>query len=119
MNTICFELCKEDRARLDAIISVLDRLASAPASAPVPVAVPTETVAEEPKPADPVAPPFDVDPAPDPVSLADFQKAVTTRCAESPAVKKAVKALVNKYADSISAIPEDKRSEVLAELAKI
>ncbi|MGN1025501.1 MAG: hypothetical protein ACI4P4_03745 [Faecousia sp.] len=117
MNTICFELCQEDRARLDAIISGLGRLASAPASAPVPVAAPAETVAEEAAPVDPVAPPFDIDPAP--VSLADFQKAVTTRCAESPAVKKAVKALVNKYADSISAIPEDKRSEVLAELAKI
>ena len=54
-----------------------------------------------------------------PVSLAEFQKAVTIVCAKGPNQKEAAKAIVNKYAASVSAVPEDKRAEAMAELAKI
>lgn len=138
MNKIVFELCAEDRARLDAIIAGLESRAAAPAefqtrymgkwdipAAPaeehpadastahleLPVAAPA---ASQPEPAAVV-------PAPEvkPVSLGEFQKAIVTRCAESAAMKAKVQALVHKYAPSVSEIPEGKRSEVLVELAKL
>ena len=71
---------------------------------------------------DPPAPapdPVAAAPAPAPVSLGEFQKALVTRCAESADVKQKVQALVHKYAESVSAIPEEKRAEVLAALAQI
>lgn len=111
MNQIVFELCPEDRARLDAIITGLSNLSAAPA-APAPAPAPAA-------PADPADPAEGSAPTAAPVDLAEFQKAITVRCAESPEIKKAVKAIVNRYAASVSTIPADKRSEVLAELAKI
>lgn len=54
-----------------------------------------------------------------PVSLAEFQKAVTLAVSKSAEAKQAVKALINKYAASVSAVPEDKRAEVITELTKI
>lgn len=54
-----------------------------------------------------------------PISLAEFQKAVTLAVSKGADAKKAVKEIVNKYAASVSAVPEDKRAEVVAELAKI
>ena len=147
MNTIVIEFCPEDRARLDAIISGLERLApaalssvsmdrkgieinfdSVPASDQAPMVSIASGIgvavgkipADDPVadlPADDPAPA--ADPAPAPMSLEEFQKAVTVRCAESPETKKAVRALVKKYAASVSTIPEDKRSEFLTELAKI
>ena len=119
MNKIVFELCAEDRARLDEIIAGLAKVAAAaehPADAPTthlepPVAAPA---ASQPEPAP-------VEPAPEvkPISLGEFQKAIVTRCAVSAAMKAKVQALVHKYAPSVSEIPEAKRAEVLAELAKL
>ena len=124
MNKIIIEFCPEDRARLDAIIAGLEKaprigldLASAPDfSTPAPAAdhpIDASTAHLE--------PPADPEPAPavKPVSLAEFQKAITVRCAESQKTKEAVRALVNQYASSVSDIPEDKRSEVLEKLAAI
>lgn len=54
-----------------------------------------------------------------PVSLAEFQKAVTLAVSKGAEAKKAAKAIINKYAPSVSAVPEDKRAEVMAELEKI
>lgn len=121
MNTITIELCAEDRARLDAIIAGLQ--AQAPAvEAPAPV---VETHAPVDFPVVDTSVPWDPDPAPapapaaKPVSLAEFQKAITIRCAESSEVKAAVRGLVQEYASSVSAIPEEKRPEFLAKLAQI
>lgn len=116
MNNIVIELCAEDRARLDAIIAGLQGVAPVEASPVAPAAdhpIDNSTAHLE--------PPVDTDPAPaaKPVSLAEFQKALTVRCAESQKTKEAVRALVNQYAASVSEVPEDKRSEVLAALAKI
>lgn len=58
-------------------------------------------------------------PAPAPVTLGEFQKALAARCAESDAVKAQVQALIRKYAECVSAIPENKRPEVLAALSQI
>lgn len=125
MNKIVFELCAEDRARLDAIIAGLaaqapgsrsdaaEALAHPADASTVHLEPPTEPPAPDPAPAP------EVKPEVKPVSLGEFQKAIVTRCAKSADTKKKVQALVHKYAPSVSEIPEDKRSEVLAELAKI
>lgn len=116
MNEIVIRLSDKDRAVLDALTGAVSLLASVLGSAqPAPADAPVSHF-EPPAPApDPVA----AAPAPAPVSLGEFQKALVTRCAEGPAVKQKVQALVHKYAESVSAIPEDKRPEVLAALAKI
>lgn len=131
MNIIEFKLCEEDRARLDRIATALEGLALQKQSELDDALLdktgvlndhPTgESVAHlEPPVAAPAAP---VEPAPTPevkpVSLGEFQKAIVTRCAESPVMKAKVQALVHRYAASVSTIPEDKRSEVLAELANL
>ena len=135
MNVIEFRLCDEDRARLDDIICGLAALLGG-SGAMSDAAVAMAAQKNEPAPA-PVLPvegdaqfglvdtptPFDEtpEPAPEakPVSKAEFQKAIVLRCAESAATKAKVQDLVHKYAASVSAIPEEKRAEVLAELAKL
>lgn len=133
MNTITIELCKEDRKRIDEVIGFLGLIVGELKSRGVPVskeletavALPQMTQAEDGtvklvKPDHPIegtahlAPP-----AAEPVSLAEFQKAVTQTVAKGPAQKAAAREIVNRYGASVSAIPEDKRAEVMAELAKI
>lgn len=126
MNKIVIELCAEDRQRIDELISFAGLLVGELKSRPVPT---TESFTLLTHPADaptthlePLAPapdPVAAAPAPAPVSLGEFQKAIVTRCAESAATKQKVQALVHRYAESVSAIPEDKRSEVLAALSEI
>ena len=125
MNKIVIELCAEDRQRLDELIGFAALLAGSmqprelcghpdPVGEPGPAGVPAP--AEE-HPAD--ASTAHLEPPVKPVSLGEFQKAIVTRCAESAAMKQKVQALVHKYADSVSGIPEDKRPEVLAALATL
>lgn len=126
MNKIVIELCTEDRARLDRLAELIEKLAEPvvtesytilPQQGDVAVGAvkaageKVETI-PEPQP----------EPQPEPapvVSLADFQKAIVTRCAESPETKKKVQALVTKYADRVSNVPEEQRAQFLDELAKI
>lgn len=61
-------------------------------------------------------------PAPVPVKeidLAEFQKALTLRCAESEEMKARVRALLHEYGPAASKVPADKRAEVLERLAKL
>ena len=131
MNTITIELCKEDRQRLDEVIAFLGLIAGELKSQPTPQQIPQEVPGSD-HPADapathlepveepaPVAEPTPVETTPAPVSLAEFQKAVTQAVAKGPKQKAAAKEIINKYAASVSAVPEDKRAEVMAELAKI
>ena len=137
MNKIVFELCPEDRDRLDAIITGLARITGAEEAMPrvaeavssIAAAAPsaTEAAAEE-HPIDAPVEHFDPpasDPEPEPepevpvVSLGEFQKAIVVRCAASPEMKKKVQALIKKYAESVSLVPEEKRAEVLAALAEL
>lgn len=130
MNKIVIELHPEDRARLDAIIAGLEKLQPncdscvdnvlsvvEGAFGEKPAAVP----AEDPQPVTPApAPtPEPAAPAAEPPSLADFQKAVAMRCASNPAIKPKVRELVNRFAESVSEIPADKRLEFLDLLAKL
>lgn len=133
MNLITIELCAEDRARIDRLIAALDRGCSSCAesfaeclsgayaakanqgAAPVPPAVEAEPVTA-PAPAADQAP--WEDPAPE-VSLAEFQKALTLRCSESAETKAKVRALLNQYAAAASAVPPEKRAEILAKLQQI
>lgn len=121
MNTIAIQFCEEDRQRIDELISAAMLLVSELKGRPQirateePTAEPEPLVIEMPAP-EPVA-----DPAPEvkPVSLSEFQKAVTLAVSKGPDAKKATKAIINKYADSVSAVPEDKRADIIAELANI
>jgi hypothetical protein len=79
---------------------------------PVEETAPVEPVADEPVPDEPT-------PEVTPVSFAEFQKAATQAVAKGPKQKAAAKEIINKYAASVSAVPEDKRAEVMEELAKI
>lgn len=126
MNEIVIRFSDEDRALLGLIAGNLERVAdllapvkmSSPDLRPAvehPVDAPT-THFEIPAPApDPVA----AAPAPAKVSLGELQAALSTRCAESPETRAKVQALIHKYAECVSAIPEEKRPEVLAGLADI
>lgn len=121
--TITIELCKEDRQRIDEVIAFLGLIAGELKSRPT---------AQEPTiehPADASTAPWEApaEPAPaaepvpevKPVTLAEFQKAVTQTVAKGPKQKAAAKEIINKYAASVSAVPEDKRADVIAELAQI
>lgn len=125
---ITVELCKEDRQRVDELIGmagwIVGALKDMAAAAPEPKRIP----AEEEHPADASTAPFDLDqppvdpdPAPEakPVSFPEFQKVVTQVVAKGPKQKAAAKEIISKYAASVSGVPEDKRAEVMAELAKI
>ncbi len=137
--TIAFD--KEDRKTLDALTSSITLLASVLGNAQ-PKEVQEKIIAEvhnEPQVAEtnsaadenpatapiieePVAEPTPVaetTPEVKPVSLAEFQKAVTLAVSKGPEVKEAVKTIINKYAASVSAVPKDKRADIIAELSKI
>jgi hypothetical protein len=142
MNTIVIELCTEDRARIDRLTEAMERRACdgcvkdslawaesvmraagaavAPNNAPDAVegAQPPQTT----HPIDEELPWAEAAPSPAPVkapSLAEFQKALTLRCAESEETKAKVRALLHEYAPAASKVPEDKRAEVLERLAKL
>ena len=135
MNNITIEFCKEDRQRLDELISIASLLvttiqgqritpeefAAGTVEPQHPVDAPTthlEVVQPEPAeeiPAEEPAPAA----APIVISLAEFQKAVTLAVSKGAEAKKTVKAIINKYAPSVSEVPEDKRAEVIAELDKV
>lgn len=142
MNQIVIRLSDEDRRILEGLMGSVSLLASVLGSS-LPDATRQEVIeAAGPgvvPPAEDVAPlqtaevsvglpvegaahlePVTVEPpAPAPVSLGEFQKALAARCAESDDVKAQVQALIRKYAECVSAIPEDKRPEVLAALNQI
>lgn len=130
-NRIVIELSPEDRARLDALIAGLEKLQPNCDSCVDNVLHYGEALSKEkpttpaPAPAEDPAKdetPFDTQPAApatEPPSLADFQNAVTTCCVKKPAVKSKVRELVNRYAESVSEIPPEKRLEVLDLLAKL
>ena len=129
MNSIEIRLSDADRKCIDGLTGAVSLLASVLGSVqPAPVRqeiVENVTAAfASDHPADaPVShfePPAPAsDPAPAPVTLGEFQKALAARCADSDAVKAQVQALIRKYAECVSAIPENKRPEVLAALSQI
>lgn len=138
MNHITIELCAEDRARLDRLAEALEATQfkrtitmrdgavdviqepatpqvaethstaeESPAVAPV-IEEPTPGPVEEPKPVEVK-----------PVSLAEFQKAVAMTCAKGAAQKAAARELITKYAASVTAVPEDKRAEIMDAMAML
>lgn len=141
MNLITIELCAEDRARIDRLTEALERRScdkcvqqvagvmddlaqKALGSKPHEEADPlqqklAETLAKVEAPVAPPAPAPVPAPAVEVPSLAEFQKALSLRCAESETTKVKARALLHKYAEAASKVPEDKRAEVLARLATI
>ena len=131
-NTITIELSKQDRELLEGLMGSVTLLASVIGNAQ-PKEVQEKVTAEVLEPAIkmpeeiPAADPVEETPAPvaekteevKPVSLAEFQKAVTLAVSKGAEAKKAAKEIINKYAASVSAVPEDKRAEVMAELEKL
>lgn len=120
---ITVELCKEDRQRVDELIGMAGWIVGALKDMAAAAPVATLEVAAE-HPADAPAThlePVTEDPAPEakPVSFPEFQKVVTQVVAKGPKQKAAAKEIISKYAASVSGVPEEKRAEVMAELAKI
>lgn len=139
MNTIkvITELSAEDRKLIEALLGGIGLLTSVIGNAlpqetqeaiiaeatDAPQVAETNSLADE----NPATAPIIEDPTPvaeptpevKPVSLAEFQKAVTLAVSKSAEAKQTVKAIINQYASSVSAVPEDKRAEVMAELEKI
>jgi hypothetical protein len=124
MNTIIFQLCQEDRDRLDRIIAGLER--GVPegkrieAHQPEPAEVegqmsmediPLTTPEEKPAEAQETA---KEEPA---VSKADIQKKVVTLSAAGKKVE--VKKIVTEYATKVSDIPEEKLAEVWQKLTAL
>lgn len=128
MNHITIELCAEDRARLDRLAEALESkqpitVVQEPAT---PQVAETHSTAEE----SPAVAPIIEEPTPEPVeepkpvevkpvSLAEFQKAVAMTCAKGAAQKAAARELITKYAASVTAVPEDKRAEIMDAMAML
>lgn len=134
MNKIVIELCADDRQRIDELIAFAGLIAGELKRRPVvgldlaqgpDFTAPLQT--EEVYVGHPVEGAAHLEPviieapdsAPAPISLGEFQKVIVTRCAESADTKEKVQALIHQYADSVSAVPEAKRAEVLAALKEI
>lgn len=125
MNTIkvITELCEEDRKRIDELIAFAGLLVGELKSRPAVRSCECEPQVDQTPAADPIVeeptqkPAHEVEPLF--VSLAEFQKAVTMAVAKGAEAKKATKAIINKYAESVSEVPVDKRIEIMAELANI
>lgn len=136
-NHITIELCKEDRQRLDEVIGFLGLIVGQKYSKQEALAVLDKTAQPEPvteHPVDEVSPHA----APEPVATIskkenvepvaepeanytkkDVQALVLKLAAPGTGKKDAVKAIVNEYAEKISAIPEEKLNEVMAKLQKL
>jgi hypothetical protein len=131
MNVITIELSAQDRAKLDTIaeslavlinhLSVSVQLQAAKVEcAPAPAVDPDAESVKVPEPSAPtVEDPEPMKAAASVVGLAEFQKALTLRCTESAETKARVRALLNEYAAAASAVPEEKRSEILDRLAAL
>lgn len=128
MNTITISLSKEDRKILEDLMGSVTLLASVLGNQ-LPKETQTAIIAEATEDCviqEEEAPAATVEtPAPAPVveplviPLAEFQKAVTLAVSKGAEAKKTVKTIINKYATSVSGVPEDKRAEVIAELSNI
>lgn len=120
-NTITIELCAEDRARLDALRQVLDKLAPTTVTVdmdtlralaqPEPAPAPEITPAEHEKPAQPA------EELKATVSAEQLQSKVLALL--SAGKKAEVKDIIKPYAERVSAVPEDKRAEVMQKLAAL
>ena len=107
--TVTLELCAEDRARLDKIIDSLSDLFISEA-----VEVEPADVAEEVKPEQ-----VEEEEAEPSVSIDDVRLLVQKLATPSSGKRDAVRALVMKYAKSVSDIPVDKLDEVYKELTDL
>ena len=109
---LTFELCAEDRARLDKIIDSLSELfiSEAVDVAPADAA----EVKEETKPE-----PVEEEEAKPTVSLDEVRLLVQKLATPSSGKRDAVRAIVMTYAKSVSDIPVDKLDEVYTELVKL
>ncbi|MBE5760011.1 MAG: hypothetical protein E7332_08335 [Clostridiales bacterium] len=120
MNKITIELCAEDRARLDAIIDELQALTNGkPIAQPAPqdeLFATVETVLNE----VPITNPTEEEkPTEAPTVTADDVAKKVKELAKNDKTKKAVKALIQSYAERVSLIPEDKLAEVWGKLIKL
>jgi len=135
MNTVTIELCAEDRARIDKLISLAEQNLTAalhvapqapePTTTPEPeaskVEAPTPEPTPEPKITEPEAPKAEVTEEPKKIGFAptiDNLRKIALMLTSS-GHKEAVRNIVNKYAPKLSDVPEDKIAECMAELEKV
>jgi hypothetical protein len=146
MNTITFELCAEDRARLDRIIGALEnhqncehcvsaaitmtKAAQVEAETPTvkaneptpttntpPAEKPEETPTEHPLDAPPIEVNEPTAPEAPTVTRKDVRGKVVKLCAAGK--KEDVKKVVTAYAEAVKDIPEDKLAEVFEKLTAL
>ena len=108
MNTITIELCKEDRKRLDDILTALAVAILKPEEVNKARAELAAETKEAPKEESPVSPS---------VTRADIQQLVVELSAAGK--KGEVKDIITAYAPRVSGIPEDKFVEVWQKLSSI
>lgn len=105
--TLTVELCKEDRDRLDALLTAVQGIGT-PYNAPVPET--PDTTTEENTQPEPETPTEATAEAAQPVTHADVQKRVVELSAAGH--KAQVREIIKKYAPKVSAIPEDNLADV-------
>lgn len=115
MNIITFELCAEDRARLDRLAAALEgmRIPEVTLETLNPRTALPETPVEEKKfeaPAEPEKPK---------ATKADVQAIVQKLATPTSGKRDEVKRIVNEYAPRVSGIPEDKLDEVMQRLMEL
>ena len=132
---ITIELSAEDRARLDGLRAAMEKLSGTkvtdvdltPPATAQPTTPKTEPQSDEKPKAEeePVKEEKEPETAPEPqataqpqvgpaVSAEEIQRKVVDLCAKGK--KAEVREIINKYAEKVSSIPEDKRGEVMAQL---
>lgn len=134
MNVLTFELCAEDRARLDKIIERLGSLqrpdcsgcvegvasyigkAAEVLDSQVKAAAPSQEVQQS-APVD--TPPFEVEPVKPSVTLAQIQQKATQIAAGSAAKKAKLRGIVNQYAAKVTDLPENTWAEVWTALCAL
>lgn len=143
MNTITFELCAEDRARLDRVIEALEnrpncegcvsaaleyaqeerdaakpeKKEEAPTTNPPKEEKPVETPTEHPLDAPPIEVNEPTAPEAPTVTREDVRGKVVKLCAAGK--KEDVKKVVTAYAEAVKDIPEDKLAEVFEKLTAL
>lgn len=125
-NTITFELCAEDRARLDRLTAALEGMRIPEVTltgADIPLnpctALPEVPAPAEDKPAHVEDKPAPVEEKKPTVTIDEVRALVQKLVAPGSAKKEAAKAIVKSYGTKVSDIPADKYDEALARLTAL
>lgn len=122
-NTIemVVKLCDDDRKRLDAILTALKHVTTAPTKAETVSVVENTTIEEKTAPEEPTVPdivPETTEEEPT-YTVKDVQQKVLELTTQKGVAKSKVREIVKTYADKVQNIPPDKLGKVMQELNKL